>query len=123
MQAIRYVHKLSIIRIGIVLVCFWLAGTLQAAPAAADLLEACEYSLNNNFAGIKGEMCTWYVTPCDCDYGLDAVMPRVCLPEKIPVEDLARTVINGLKEQSELLAEDADFAAATILSRVYPCTE
>jgi hypothetical protein len=98
-------------------------GLLAAAPAAGDLLKACEHSLKNGFAGIEGDMCTWYVTPCDCDYGKGNDMPRVCLPDRIAVETLARIVVAGLKDQPGFHAEDADFAAARILSRVYPCNE
>lgn len=94
-----------------------------AAPAAGDLLQACEHSLSNGFDGVEGDMCTWYVTPCDCDYGKVNNMPRVCLPESVPIEILARTVVDGLREQTELHTEDADFAAAAILSRVYPCNQ
>lgn len=106
---------------GLVYVCT--VSPLPAAPAAADLLQACEHSLNNGFAGIEGEMCTWYVTPCDCDFGKENKLPRVCLPEQIAVETLARVVVDALKEQPGLHTEDADFAAAMILSRVYPCLE
>lgn len=96
---------------------------VMAAPAASELLKACEHSLANGFEGIEGDMCTWYVTPCDCDYGMASDTPRVCLPKSEPVESLAQTVVEGLREQPELHAEDADFAAATILSRIYPCNE
>ena len=96
---------------------------VMASPAAADLLQACELSLNNGFEGIEGDMCTWYVTPCDCDYGKVNDMPKVCLPESVPVETLARAVVAGLRKRTELHAENADFAAAAILSRVYPCNQ
>lgn len=97
--------------------------TLTAAPVAADLLRACENSLNAEFQGIEGELCTWYVTPCDCDYGKSNDLPRVCLPEAESTESLARTVIAGLRETPGLLDKPADYAAAIILSREYPCTE
>lgn len=97
--------------------------SLRAAPAANDLLRACESSLKNGFHGVEGELCYWYVTPCDCDYRKSPELPRVCLPKSIPTETLARTVIEGLKEQPELQSKEADYAAAVILSRIYPCTE
>jgi hypothetical protein len=100
-----------------------LINPVMAAPAAIDLLKACEHSLAKGFEGIEGEMCTWYVTPCDCDYGMVNDMPRVCLPKSVPVESLAQTVVEGLREQPELHMENADYAAATILSRIYPCNE
>jgi hypothetical protein len=111
-----------------IVVCVWLlhlifTSSLSAAPSAFDLLEACEISLKNGFQGIEGELCTWYITPCDCDYGKTKETPRVCLPEPVPVESLARIVVRGLKEQPELHMEDANYAAAIILSHVYPCSE
>jgi hypothetical protein len=98
-------------------------GLLVAAPAAGDLLKACEYSLKNGFAGIEADMCIWYVTPCDCDYGKENDMPRVCLPDGVAVETLARIVVAGLKADAGLHALDADFAANTLLSRIYPCNQ
>ena len=109
-------------------VCFGLLNLifisiLSAAPSAVDLLDACEISLKKGFQGIEGELCIWYITPCDCDYVKTKETPRVCLPEPVPVESLARIVVRGLKEQPELHMEDADYAAAIILSHVYPCSE
>jgi len=106
---------------GLVLLIF--INPASAVPTAVDLLHACESSLENNFQGIEGDVCTWYVTPCDCDYGKKNEMPRVCLPESVPVESLARIVVDGLKEQPGLHREDANYAAALILTRVYPCSE
>ena len=105
------------------LVFFIFVSPLPAAPSAVDLLHACEFSMENNFQGIEGDICAWYVTPCDCDYGKTNEMPRVCLPDSVPVESLARIVVTGLKEQPGLHVEDANYAAAFILSRVYPCSE
>ncbi|OGT64690.1 MAG: hypothetical protein A2W69_01470 [Gammaproteobacteria bacterium RIFCSPLOWO2_02_47_7] len=106
---------------GLILLIF--ISPLSAAPSAVDLLDACEHSLQNGFQGIKGDVCIWYVTPCDCDYGKTKEMPRVCLPDSVPVESLARIVVRGLKEQPGLHMENADYAAAMILSRIYPCSE
>ena len=95
----------------------------NAVPVADDLLQACEVSLNNGFQGVVGEMCIWYVTPCDCTYGKAAELPRVCIPDTVPTESLARSVVDGLKAHPELLVKDADFAAAAVLSRIYPCDQ
>ena len=94
-----------------------------AAPGGADLLAACERSLANGFQGIAGQMCTWYVTPCDCTYNRDKQIPRVCLPATVSVEALAQEVISGLREQAALQGEEAAVAATFILSRTYPCRE
>ena len=121
-------NKIHINKTLLTLACFGLVymfyiNPLSAAPTAVDLLYACEHSLENGFQGIEGEVCTWYVTPCDCDYGKANEIPRVCLPESVPVETLARIVVSGLKEQPELRMNDANYAAALILSRIYPCKE
>lgn len=92
-----------------------------AAPNGNDLLQACEQSLRDGFESMIGKMCTWYVTPCDCN--IDKSIPRVCLPESIPTETLAGIIISGLTEQPELQQLDATRAAAEILSAKYPCTE
>lgn len=103
------------------LLALFFASSTFAAPSGADLLTACENSLVKGFSGEEGMMCTWYVTPCDCDYGQANEVPRVCLPQSPDVEALARTVIAGLAKQTELQAKDASFAAATILSSLYSC--
>ena len=94
-----------------------------AAPSGADLLEACEHSLAHGFQGIAGQMCTWYVPPCDCTYNREKQIPRVCLPATVSVEALAQEVISGLREQAALQGEEAAVAATFILSRTYPCRE
>ena len=94
---------------------------VYAAPSGADLEAACQQSLDEGFHGHEGMLCTWYVTPCDCDYGKEQEAPRVCLPETVTVETLAGEVIAGLQEQPGLKTGDAGFAAALILSRIYPC--
>lgn len=118
-----YINKASPAIFCFGLVHLFCISPLSAAPAAVDLLHACEHSLDNGFQGIEGDVCTWYVTPCDCDYGKTKEMPRVCLPESVPAESLARIVVSGLKEQPGLHKDYADYAAAIILSRVYPCSE
>jgi hypothetical protein len=96
---------------------------VSAAPSAGDLLMACEHSLIHGFEGIEGEMCAWYITPCDCDYGEEYEIPRVCLTDSVTTEELARHVISGLKTHPELHSEDANYAAAVILSGIYPCVQ
>jgi hypothetical protein len=94
-----------------------------AAPGGAELLQACRQALTNGFAGVEGQMCAWYVTPCACEAGRKPGVPRVCLPETVATESLAREVVTGLVAQPELQSLDADISAAMILSRIYPCTE
>ncbi len=67
--------------------------------------------------------CTWYVTPCDCDFRDDADVPRVCLPHEPDVESLAQEVIAGLAAQPGLQEKSAIFATGAILSRHYPCID
>ena len=105
------------------LVMFFHCGHVLADPSGAGLLSACEFSMDSGFEGIKGQMCTWYVTPCDCEYSKDPQAPRVCLPEFVAIEALAKQVVNGLKAQPELQEKNAEVAAAIILSRTYPCSD
>ena len=93
----------------------------MASPTGADVIAACEESLANGFQGISGMMCVWYVTPCDCDYGKDPAIPRVCLPDYIEPEILARAVIDGLKLRPELQSQAAELSSSTVLAPKYPC--
>jgi hypothetical protein len=92
-----------------------------ASPTGADVLAACEESLVNDFQGITGMMCVWYVTPCDCNYGKDPAISRVCLPGDKETEALAKEVIEGLKLRPELQSEPAELSSSTILAPLYPC--
>jgi Ssp1 endopeptidase immunity protein Rap1a len=94
---------------------------LMATPSGADLLSACETSLETGFNGETGMMCVWYVTPCDCHHGKDSEIPRVCLPDGKKPESLAREVIDGLKSQPELQGKSAEISAGEILAVKYPC--
>jgi hypothetical protein len=98
-----------------------LSTNVLAAPTGADLLEACEASLEKGFQGSTSMMCVWYVTPCDCHHGKDSEIPRVCLPEGKETESLAREVIKGLKSQPELQSKSAEISAGEILVKKYPC--
>ena len=100
---------------------FSLSTQVFASPSGADVIAACEESLASGFQGIKGMMCTWYVTPCDCTYAKDPATPRVCLPEGKETEELAREVIQGLKSRPELQTLSAELSANTILAKKYPC--
>lgn len=91
----------------------------HAAPTGAELLEVCESALRSNFRGLRGKMCTWYVTPCDCDTAPG--LPRVCLSDPIEPPKLAITVTEVLKALPELQLKSAEEAVAVILSEVYPC--
>ncbi len=90
-----------------------------AAPSGSDLLEACTQSMRDGFDSMKGKLCTWYVTPCDCN--IDKTIPMVCLPESVSTETLAGIVISGLQQRPELQQLDATRAAAEILSARYSC--
>ena len=94
---------------------------VMASPTGADVLTVCEESLAKGFEGIKGMMCVWYVTPCDCTYGKDPAIPRVCLPDGMDTEALAREVIEGLKLRPELQSQSAELSSNTILAEKYPC--
>jgi len=94
---------------------------LAAAPTGNQLLEACQIALENNFSGMEGRLCEWYIRPCDCQYGQKEVMPPVCLPVSVSNTALAREVIAGLRGETERRAESAEMAARQILSRRYPC--
>ena len=83
---------------------------------------ACRESVANDFHGIKGALCSWYVTPCDCETGNEE-LPKICTTEPVATETLAKIVIRGLEQTPALLHEEALFAAAVILSETYPCTE
>jgi|APGre2960657468_1045069.scaffolds.fasta_scaffold66585_1 Rap1a immunity proteins len=90
-----------------------------AAPSGSDLLEACTQSMRDGFDSMKGKLCTWYVTPCDCN--IDKTIPMVCLPESVSTETLAGLVISGLQQRPDLQLLDATRAAAEILSARYSC--
>jgi hypothetical protein len=94
-------------------------GRLVAAPTGGDLLEACTESVSRGFDSMIGQMCTWYVTPCDCN--IDKSLPAVCLPESADTKSLSAIVISGLTTQPDLQQLDATRAAAMILSEEYPC--
>ena len=103
------------------LVTMVLSGQVWASPGGNDLLAACSYALRNGFAGVEGAMCSYYVTPCDCAAVREAGVPRVCLPDDIPVKMLAHKVVDGLNAQPDLQLRTASAAAAAILSVDYPC--
>jgi hypothetical protein len=102
-----------------VLTCLLLIQDAVAAPSGRDLLEACTQSMRDGFDSMIGKMCTWYVTPCDCN--IDKTIPMVCLPESVSTETLADLVIQGMQERPDLQQLDATRAAAEILSTRYSC--
>ena len=106
-------------RLLLVLTCLLLIQDAVAAPSGRDLLDACTQSMRDGFDSMIGKMCTWYVTPCDCN--IDKTIPMVCLPESVSTETLAGIVINGLQQRPELQQLDATRAAAEILSVTYTC--
>lgn len=105
----------------ITIILILLIPQVQAAVNGQDLLLACEASINSETGGIKAQVCEYYVTPCACDLGENHPVPRVCLPDGLAEDDLAKIVIEGLKKSPALLHESAGTAAALILARIYPC--
>lgn len=102
------------------LCCFM--SDVAAAPDGAALVAACNHALSHGFRGPEAGMCTWYVTPCDCQHG-DKSLPRVCLPHDADEEELAKLVTTALQQRPDLLHKPADFAADTVLVETYPCPE
>ena len=96
---------------------------VYASPNGADLLRACNTSMNNGFEGIEGMMCEYYLTPCDCTVGDKDPAPRFCPPAGISTGDLAAVVVDGLKRSHGLQNRDAQTAAAVILAERYPCSD
>ena len=94
-----------------------------AAPSAADLLTACEDSLQNGFKNERGMLCVWYVTPCACDAAKEPGLPRACLPPDAAPEALAAQVVEALRQRPELASISAESAVATILAPRYPCPD
>jgi hypothetical protein len=93
---------------------------VTAAPTGKDLLDACNKSIESGFSGVEGQMCAWYIIPCDCD--TDFSLPKICLPENIELDDLAKIIIDGIFQQPELQKKYAALTATTILSQNFPCT-
>lgn len=93
------------------------AAAAAAGPNGEDLLNACSVSIENGSDNAASAMCGWYVRPCNCDTAL----PPVCLPESVSTDRLAREVISGIDTRPELKNESAAFAAAAVLSEIYPC--
>ncbi|MGK0297159.1 MAG: hypothetical protein ACI9XC_000760 [Gammaproteobacteria bacterium] len=105
-----------------IFICLLFLGSnyATATPTGKDLLFACSKSIESGFNSIEGQMCTWYVIPCDCNANID--VPQACLPENIEITSLANIVIEGINQTPELENEYAALSAAIILSKNYPCT-
>lgn len=104
-----------------ILLLLLISETLLATPTGAELLNACETSMEEGFQGITGMMCVWYVTPCDCHHGKSADIPHVCLPDGLETEYLAQQVVSGLKSKPELQVKTAEVAVGEILVKMYSC--
>lgn len=91
-----------------------------AAPSSDDIVTMCERALSKGFRGRTAQMCTWYVTPCDCDAEQNYA-PRVCVPEDIASKTLAEQVVTLLKGLPEFRQEDGAQAVAQVLAVRYPC--
>ena len=94
---------------------------VAAEVDGADLLAACGASLRGNASGVEDQMCYWYVTPCDCDYGTEKDLPRACVPASSSEAERARLVVDGLRATPAHQAQSATRAAATILAEHFPC--
>lgn len=93
-----------------------------AAPlSSGELIQVCQQALANGYSGRKAQMCTWYVSPCDCDRPNDQDFPRVCIPKSVPSAKLAEDVVFLLKELPEYKDSDGARAAAKLLAVLYPC--
>ncbi len=91
----------------------------QSAPTGSDLLLACNTAQEEGYDSIQGQMCTWYIIPCNCS--MDPAIPESCTPENMEVHELADIIIEGLTGNNILLDETATMSAAIILSEKFPC--
>lgn len=97
------------------------ATTLTASPATGrDLVATCERALAGDFKGMEAAMCEWYVRPCEI-CGVDKPPPTHCVPEDMPVRDLAARVIADLRSSALLLGSPAKDAVEKVLAARYPC--
>ena len=94
----------------------------MATPSSDDIVTMCERALSKGFRGRTAQMCTWYVTPCDCDAEQNNA-PRVCVPEDIASKTLAEQVVTLLKGLPEFRQEDGPQAVAQVLAVRYPCDD
>jgi len=112
--------NLSVLYVVLMMSC---TGVVPAQSISGnELVAACEKAVASDFAGELGMICHWYVTPCDCIYGNEQ-LPRVCLPADVNEETLAQQVIAGLNSNPELLSKDAAFAANSVLTVLYSCSD
>lgn len=102
-------------------ILLFLSGNASAAPTGRQLLDACRGVVAGSAGRIDSMMCEWYIRPCNCEVGENVKIPRVCLPDGVSSETLARKVIEGMETENELAGESASYAAAVILSKTYPC--
>jgi len=104
------------------LICFAGLDAQSLELDGHDLKAACQRALKNDFSGLEGQFCAWYVTPCACDIRESEDDNAICLPADATTEQLARVVIQGLEESPELLPRSPAVVAETILARKYPCS-
>ena len=109
--------------LGIILIFLLLYRQVVAEPGGQQLLEACENTANKRASDIETMMCDWYITPCNCDTSQSDSIPRVCLPDNVSSDELRLIVVKALKSEPEMTRLGASKAAATILSRNFPCKE
>ena len=93
-----------------------------AAPSSDDIIKMCERALGNGFRGRPAQMCTWYVTPCDCDIGRNSAL-RVCVPEETATRVIAEQVVTLLNGLPEFRQKDGEKAVRQVLAVRYPCSD
>lgn len=103
------------------LVCFAARDVPSRELEGQDLKAACQRALKNDFSGLDGQFCAWYVTPCACDIRGSEAEDAICLPADATTEQLAQDVIKGLEGSPDLSRQSPAAAAQTILARKYPC--
>lgn len=92
----------------------------KQTPTGEDLLKSCQSLLSSETTQMQQMLCTWYILPCDCEQK-DKTIPKVCLPDKVDEEELARIIVKELEHKQQLQRSSALFAANSILQKYYPC--
>lgn len=92
---------------------------VYAAPTGADLLAACTQAEATSYQSLEGQMCSWYVMPCDCDN--NPALTPVCAPDSVQTHTLAAMIISALAADPGLHELDAAIAANRVLAQEYPC--
>lgn len=112
------------------LILLFMSPAITHASSASDMISAC----NNIFDGYEGELidaegaakCSGFIQGYQAAITQAAnLYPNqkqvVCLPKGISIEQLARVIVNSLKEQPELLHIDGATMAVDAIRTVFPC--